>query len=189
VKALAATVIVLLAAGGEASAHQLDEYLQAARVSIARDRLALDLDLTPGISVASSVIATLDSNADGSLAPAEAEAYGRRVLSDLLVTLDGNRVGMTLLLIEVPTIEEMRHGLGTIRMQVAGSVEARPGRHQVQFFNNHRPETSVYMVNALVPEDRGVDVVSQSRDARQRVFQMEATVRPQWLWWWGSNRR
>ena len=156
-KTPAAAVVLLLAAGGDVSAHRLDEYLQATRVSIARDQLALEMDLTPGVSIAIECHRPLDTNADGAIAPAEAEAYGRTVLSDLLMTLDDDRVGMTLLRIEFPTVDEMRDGMGTIRLRAAGSVEAGSGRHRLQFFNNHRPETSVYMVNALVPEDRAVD--------------------------------
>ena len=70
----------------------------------------------------------------------------------------------------------MRSGTGTIRLRAAGSVEAGAGRHRVELINNHRPETSVYMVNALVPEDSGIDVVSQTRDPRQREFRAEYNV-------------
>jgi hypothetical protein len=188
VKSFAAALVVLFAASGDVFAHRLDEYLQATRVSFARDQLAIDVDLTPGVSIASGVISMLDTNADGAIAPAEGEAYGRTVLSDLLLTLDGNGVGMTLERIEIPTLDEMRNGMGTIRLRAAVSVENGSGRHRLQLLNNHRPESSVYMVNALVPEDRGVVIVSQSRDSRQREFQMETIVRPQWpmrLLWLG----
>jgi hypothetical protein len=175
-KALAAVVFVLTAMNGATSAHRLDEYLQATRVSFARDRLAIDVDLTPGISIASSVIAMLDPNADGAVATAEADGYGRAVVSDLRVSLDGNRVGMTLESIDIPTLAEMRNGTGTIRLHAAGSVEAGAGRHLVEIVNSHRPETSVYMVNALVPEDSGIDIASQHRDPRQREFRVEYDV-------------
>ena len=180
-KAFAASlVVVLAAAGGDAKAHRLDEYLQATRVSFARDQLAIDVDLTPGISIASGVIAMLDANADGTIAPAEADAYGRAVLSDVRVSLDGNPVGMTLAAIDVPTLDEMRSGTGTIRLHAAGSVTPSAGRHSLEFVNNHRPETSVYMVNALVPGDGGIDIMSQTRDPRQREFRAEYGVTPRW---------
>jgi hypothetical protein len=176
VKSRAAALLVLLATGGDALAHRLDEYLQATRVSFTRDRIAIDVDLTPGISIASGVIAMLDTNTDGAVAPAEADRYGRAVLSDLRISLDGNRVGMTLEDIDIPTLDEMRNGTGTIRLRAAGRVEVGAGRHLVEIINNHRPETSVYMVNALVPEDSGIDLVSQNRDPRQREFRAEYDV-------------
>ena len=86
------------------------------------------------------------------------------------MTLDGHPVGMTLTRIEIPTIDEMRNGMGTIHLRAAGSIEAGAGRHRLSVFNNHRPDTSVYMVNALVPDDSGVDIVSQSRDPRQQAL-------------------
>ncbi len=80
--------------------------------------------------------------------------------------------------------------MGTIRLRAAGGVEARAGRHRLDVVNGHRRDTSVYMVNALVPDDGGVDIVSQSRDAHQREFHVEATVRPRWamLLWFGDGR-
>ena len=184
-KALGAAVLVLLAMCGEVSGHQLDEYLQATRVSIARDRVTLDIDLTPGVTIAPAIVETLDANADNIIVPSEAGAYGRAVLSDIVVTFDGRPVVMALTQIEVPTIDEMRHGMGTIRLRAVGGVEARAGRHRLDVVNGHRRDTSVYLVNALVPDDGGVDIVSQSRDAHQREFHLEAAVRPRWatlLW-------
>ena len=184
-KALGAAVLVLLAMCGEVSGHQLDEYLQATRVSIARDRVTLDVDLTPGVTIAPAIVETLDANADNIIVPSEAGAYGRAMLSDVVVTFDGHPVVMALTQIEVPTIDEMRHGMGTIHLRAVGSVEARAGRHRLDVVNGHRRDTSVYLVNALVPDDSGVDIVSQSRDAHQREFHLEAAVRPRWamlLW-------
>jgi hypothetical protein len=185
VKALGAAVLVLLAMGGEVSGHQLDEYLQATRVSIARDRVTLEVDLTAGVTIAPAIIETLDANADNIFVPSEAGAYGRAVLSDVMVTFDGHPVVMALTQIDVPTIDEMRHGMGTIHLRAVGGVEARAGRHRLDVVNGHRRDTSVYMVNALIPDDGGVDIVSQSRDAHQREFHLEAEVRPRWatlLW-------
>jgi hypothetical protein len=185
VKVLGAAVLVLFVTSGELSAHQLDEYLQATRVSIARDRVTLEVDLTPGVTIASAIVETLDANADNVIGPSEAGAYGLAVLSDLVVTFDGHPVVMTLAQIEVPAIDSMRHGLGAIHMRATGRVEARAGRHRLDVVNGHRRDTSVYMVNALVPDDVGIDVVSQSRDVHQREFHLEAAVRPRWatlLW-------
>ena len=180
-KSPAAVLVLLLAAGNDVLAHRLDEYLQATRVSFARDQLALDVDLTPGASIAAGIIAMLDTNGDGAIAPAEAETYGRIVLSDLSVTFDGTAVALTLDRVEIPAIDEMRIGTGVIRLRATAAIDAGAGRHAVQLVNNHRPETSVYMVNALVPDDSGVDVVSQTRDPRQREFRAEYDVTSEWL--------
>ncbi len=177
-KALGAAILVMLATCGEVSGHQLDEYLQATRVSIARDRVTLDVDLTPGVTIAPAIVETLDTNADKTIGPSEAGAYGRAMMSDVVVTFDGHPVAMALTHIEVPTIDEMRHGMGTIHLRATGSITARAGRHRLDVVNDHRSDTSVYLVNALVPDDGGVDIVSQSRDAHQREFHLEAAVRP-----------
>ncbi len=187
-KTAGAAIVVLLAAGGDASAHRLDEYLQATRVSFARDRLTLEVDLTPGAAIASAVAATLDLDRDHTISPSEAEAYGRTVVADLVVEIDGHPVGIALTRIEIPTLDEMRDGLGTMRLSAAGSVESPAGWHRLDIRNNHRPDSSVYMVNALVPGDAGITVVSQSRDPRQQVSRVEYHVNAQWprrVFWTG----
>jgi hypothetical protein len=181
VKTTAVAVFVLLLAGGDTSAHRLDEYLQATRVSIGRAELNLELDLTPGASIASAIAGTLDVDADGAVSPVEAEAYGRAVLSDLVVKGDERPIAMTLARIEIPTIDEMRDGLGTIRLQASGTLPDVRGRHSLSIFNKHKPEASVYMVNALVPGDRDVNLGSQSRDPRQQEYRLEYTVSPRWI--------
>ena len=188
-RALPVAVLVVLAGAG-AGAHQVDEYLQAVRVSVGRAGLTLEVDLTPGTRIASGVVRTIDTDADNAISSLEAETYGRDVLSDLTLELDDRAVDMTLTGIAVPSVEELRHGIGTIRVRASGNVAAEAGRHRVYLRNNHAPDTSAYMVNALLPDDRGVMVTAQSRDARQRGFRMEYTVSPRWpvgLVWLGVS--
>ena len=187
-KAAAVTGFIVVMAGTIASAHRLDEYLQATRVAIARSELSLEIDLTPGASIASAIVVTIDSDADAAISLSEADAYARAVLADVMVKLDGTPVPLALTRIEVPPVAEMRDGLGTIRMHASGIMEAGAGRHQLSFLNNHRPDTSVYLVNALVPEDKQVSLGAAIRDPRQREFRTEFTVMPErslYLLWLG----
>src|SRR5262245_32885407 len=62
------------------SAHRLDEYLQATRVMIAADRVTLELDLTPGVAVAPAIFKAIDGDGNGSISPAEADAYAAQVV-------------------------------------------------------------------------------------------------------------
>jgi hypothetical protein len=180
-KATLAAVACLLMWPAGSSAHRLDEYLQAARVSLARDRIALELDLTPGANVAAPVIVLVDRDRDGAIAPDEAAEYARRVLSDLVLEVDGRSVALTLARVEVPPAGEMREGMGTIQIRADGHVEAATASHrEVYFRNNHQPDASVYLVNALVPEDRAVAVVAQVRDTRQREARIEYRVASSW---------
>ena len=176
---VAVTTALVLAASTGARAHRLDEYLQAARVAVAPADIAVRLDLTPGVSVAAEIIALLDADSDGRVSPQEAEAYGRVVLADVSARLDGEPLGLTLTRVEVPTEGEMRDGVGTIRIQAAAASHAqRPGPHRFELRNSHRPEGSVYLANALVPQDADIRIVRQQRDARQRMYSLEYDVRP-----------
>ena len=171
-------VLVALAPSG-ATAHALDEYVQASRLSLTRTHVGLEIDLTPGGQIAAPIIRTIDRDGDGLITPAEAAAYGARVLADAVVELDGDRVVMKLTRIEIPPPGEMREGAGTIHLSASGSHGARLiHRARLSFRNNHAPDVSVYSVNALVPADRALSVSSQDRDARQRSARILYDVRP-----------
>lgn len=172
-----AVAVVLIGVSASLSAHQLDEYLQTSRLSLAHDRVTLEIDLTPGVAVAPAILARLDANGDRTISPHEARAYGQSVLSDVVVTLDGRPIGVTLERVEIPSNEELRDGVGTIQLRAAGPAGGRrSGRRQLHFRNNHRPDVSVYLVNALRSEERGVHVVHQSRDRSQREIDIEYSV-------------
>jgi hypothetical protein len=180
-RAVCAAVLALAAVPATPGAHRLDEYLQASRVSVARDRIALEVDLTPGANIASEVIASLDRDGDAAISPIEAQSYGQSVLTDLAMELDGRPVSLTLTRVEVPTIGEMRDGMGAIRLQATASIDGSvAGRRNLHLQNDHQPEKSVYLANALVPDTADVRIVSQSRDPRQRDFTIEYTVEPGW---------
>src|SRR5262245_61337231 len=66
-----------------ASAHRLDEYLQAARIGIDPGRVQLELDLTPGVAVAGKVIGDIDRDRDGVLSADEKRAYAAQVFGAL----------------------------------------------------------------------------------------------------------
>jgi hypothetical protein len=174
--ALVISALVLVSPMG-AEAHRLDEYLQAARVAVASTGIVLHLDLTPGVSLASDVIATVDRDGDGHMSPVEAEAYGHAVLGDVSARLDGAPLGLTLMRVEVPTADEMRDGVGTIRIRAAAAHAGPPGPHQFELRNSHRPGTSAYLANALAPQDADIRIVRQQRDPRQQTFTLHYEVR------------
>jgi hypothetical protein len=166
-RGLAAVIAVVLLWPAPVSAHRLDEYLQALRVSLDRTGLVLELDLTPGASMASVIAALIDRDGDGAISPAEIETYGRSVLADLTVTLDDRALALTLMRIDAPPVADMLDGVGTIQLRATARADAGAGRRHVFVRNNHRSATSVYLINALLPDDRDITVVSQVRDPRQ----------------------
>ena len=65
---------------------------QAARLGIDPGGVQLELDLTPGIALAETIIADIDRNRDGTLSPDEQRAYGSRALGALRLEIDGARL-------------------------------------------------------------------------------------------------
>jgi hypothetical protein len=180
----AASLGIWLACPATAGAHRLDEYLQATRVSIDVDRVGLDIDLTPGASVAPRVLEWIDTDRDGAISTAEGDAYARQMIGSVSLSVDGRREPVTLVESRFPDVRDMRLGEGTIRLRATATLSATAvGRHQVSYLNSHRPEGSVYLVNALVPEDPRVRIAGQQRDQAQHGLTVDYSVRP-WTRGW-----
>jgi hypothetical protein len=173
------TLVVLLAVPSAAAAHLLDEYLQATRIAVARDRIVLEINLTPGAAVAPEIVGLIDADHDGQVAASEIAIYAQRVVRDLVLEVDGRRYPLSLTRAECPTPAEMREGAGTIRLQVSATlpVPLREGaRHRVRYENAHRSEIGVYLVNALVPASRAITIAGQRRDARQHGITLDVDL-------------
>jgi hypothetical protein len=71
----------------------------------------------------------------------------------------------------------MSLGVGTIRVRASARVPAAgAGRHRLSYFNTHHPESSVYLVNALVPADRRIQITAQRRDHAQHGLELDYDV-------------
>jgi hypothetical protein len=166
-------------AGGGASAHRLDEYLQAARIDIDTARVRLELDLTPGVAVADTIVAEIDDDRNGAISPEEKRAYRDHVLGALRMQVDGTWLRLDAVASTFPDLDAIRRGEGTIRLQAAAPLPSqRDGSHQLVFRNNYRPHVSAYLANALVPADPRVAVTAQERDANQSRLTIDYVVHP-----------
>jgi hypothetical protein len=172
-----ATLLLCLICVHSARAHRLDEYLQATRLAVEFDRVNVEIDLTPGVSVADLVLWLIDSNGDGRITDQEARAYAGRVLSKMGLELDGSARPLRLVNVTMPPRSAIKAGEGIIRLQAtAGLPTLERGRHQIRFRNAHEPGMSVYLVNALIPANPGIRITKQTRDESQREYLMDLEV-------------
>ncbi len=184
--------LLLLTAGlgrpARLDAHRLDEYLQAARIAIEKDRVTIELDLTPGVAVATSVLAAIDRDRDGAISDEEGERYARVVVDGLVLHVDGRRVPLALGARTVPAARDLTEGTGVLRLQASAELPAvSSGRHALFFRNVHRADVGVYLVNALVPADDRIEITRQHRDWLQHEatieFQVGRSARPHEQLW------
>jgi hypothetical protein len=127
----------LLLLANQASAHRLDEYLQATIISLQADYLDVSMRLIPGVSIAPAVIAAIDGNGDGVLSATEQRTYAERVLADLWVTIDGKSVQPHLASYDFPQPAEMRQGLGEIHIEYSAELPRSDADHSLVIVNHH----------------------------------------------------
>jgi hypothetical protein len=170
---LAVVIAILLSLGIAGYAHRLDEYLQASLITIERDHVTVLLRLVPGVAVSPEIINNIDSNGDGRVSGAEARAYAQRVLGDLTLSLDGHHLVPRLESVNFPQVEQIKAGLGEIQIQFSASLPAGAGNRTLMIENHHKPRISAYLANCLVPGDRNIRVLAQTRNENQSFYRLE----------------
>ena len=170
------TLFVVLTAAVPASAHRLDEYLQAMRVDVRPEGIVLELDLTPGANMAADVLAALDPDGDGTIDRSEADAYVITILRSVDVAVDGERLRVGLVNHTLPSVDDLRTGSGVIRLTATADAVHSRGRHRLRVANGYRNDVGVYLANALSPRPGPVTIASQSRDPRQQALTIDYLV-------------
>ena len=137
----------------------------------------LQLRLTPGVAVAGQVLASLDTDRDGTISDAEQQAYAEQVRGDLSLAIDGNAVLLRLVSSTFPPAEEITGGVGDILLTFEAALPAgSPATHRLTFANHHQSAVAVYLVNCLVPHDAGVHVLAQDRSYDQARYQLDFSI-------------
>lgn len=169
----ASTAAILLLCSMPAWAHRIDEYLQATIVSLQQNQAHASMRLIPGVMVAPSVIAMIDTNRDGMFSVSEKLAYADRVLGDLSLSIDGQTLKPQLDSWIIPNASLLRDGLGEIHLEYHVDLPSHmPGDRTLVLANRHRNESSVYLMNVEVPQEQTLRILDQKRDARQSVYEL-----------------
>jgi len=173
--ATAAGLVVLACV--PARAHRRDEYLQAARINVEPRRIALELDVTPGIAIATAVLAEIDRDHDGRISEIEGRAYAGLITSALTLEIDERPLQLELADLRWPTPSALTRGEGVIQLALTATLPALDsGRHFLRYRNDNHPADSAYLANALAPSSPDVAVGAQRRDADQRELTIDYTL-------------
>jgi len=168
-----AVAAVLLSAGMPAAAHRLDEYLQSTIISVQKDLVRGQLYLTPGVAVFPMIMASIDTDADGAISEAEQRAYTQRVLRDVSLTIDGERLNLRLVSKNFPDVAEMKQGRGEIEIEFIADLPQSGPKRRLIFENHHQTRIGAYLVNCLVPRDPDIRVTAQKRNYQQSLYELD----------------
>jgi hypothetical protein len=172
----AAAIVVagsIVLAGVPASAHRLDEYLQAMRVDVRRDGIVVELDLTPGAAIAPAILSVLDPDVDGAIQPAARDAYVADVIRGLEVRFDDRLLALAVASSDFPSVDELSAGTGVVRLVLEAEFTQSSGAHRLVADNGYRRDVSVYLANALRPESPAISIAAQQRDRLQQTLTID----------------
>ena len=172
---LIAAAAIILSVAGPVSAHRLDQYLQATLISVEKDRIQGFMRMIPGVAVSSTVLSSVDKNADGILSKTEQQAYAEQVLRDVSISVDGKGLSPRLVSVEFPKAEEMKAGLGEIKIEFSAELPRGGANRKLVFENHHQSRIAAYLVNCLVPRDKDIHFTSQNRNELQSFYELEYT--------------
>jgi hypothetical protein len=117
-----------------------------------------------------------------------------RVLTDLSFAIDGNRLTPRHVSVDFPEVEEMKEGIGEIRIAFTMALPDGGDDRRFVFENHHQRPIAAYLVNCLTPRDRNIRVIAQDRNEEQSFYQLDYVQagersEPQYLKWWSGVRR
>ena len=174
---LIALLITTLAPPRAVHAHPLDVYLQATYLTLSPSRVAVELDLSPGVLVAPEILPALDPDGDQQISDPEGRAYVDAVLAAVVLQVDGEPLALTVSRVDLPTYLVVQAGYGTIRVFAEAAVaDAGTGAHRIAYANGYAPTGSAYQVNAFVEQGTAVTLGKQNRDGTQRSMTMDYAV-------------
>lgn len=159
-------------------AHRLDECLAASLIRLEPDRVRIEVHLTPGIEVAPKLLASIDTNRDGTISVAEGWAQGEALGRKLDLRIDGKRVPLNLEFADFPDATSFRSGEAAAILVFEARIDpVKPGPHVATFRNRNRPPKPIYLANAVLPMDRSIAVNGQERNRNQSRLQIRFTKR------------
>jgi hypothetical protein len=172
-------VLALFALPSAVFSHRLDEYLQATLAVIERDRIRLQINLTPGVAVAENVLSLIDRDHDGLITTNEAVAYSQLLKSDIVVRLDERDVKLKCIASYFPGLAELRTGWGFIQLEFSATTGVlSSGPHKLTIENRHLPKISVYLVNAAEPASGSIQITKQTRNENQSTAEIQFSFEP-----------
>lgn len=148
------------------SAHPIDEYLQSAYIGLDPNQVTVEIDMTPGVLVAPTVMKLIDTDSDGVFSKSEGQAYGMRVLHDVSLSLDEQAISLSVSAVQMPDPLMMKAGGGEIRVTMAAAISPTIAvSHRLAFMNSHAPVKSAHQVSTLMPKASQLVIVGQNRSA------------------------
>jgi hypothetical protein len=148
-------------------------------VQIEPDEIRLEINLTPGVSVADAVLSVIDRDRDGVISTAEAAAYAELLKRDLVVCVDQRKVELKRISSNFAEPDELRSGWGI--MQIGFSIDPgslAAGSHTLGLENHHLNAISAYLFNAALPRSKLIQIAGQKRNETQSTGEIEFAFYP-----------
>lgn len=173
IRTLCSALAVSMALVGPASGHALDEYVQAAIISLQQDRIDVSMRLKPGVAVWPEVFGGIDVDSDRVISETEQRKYAERMLRDLSLSVDRNPLELRLVSADFPAIDRMKEGLGEIHLELTASLPAGNAQRKLVFENHHLSRISAYLANCVAPSTPNIRIIAQTRADDQSVYQLD----------------
>lgn len=166
--------IAALGLAMQAHGHRTTGLLQASLVDVLPSQVGVEVTLVPGIDIAHSVVALLDTDGDGALSEGESDAWAKGFLADQSVLADGKSLPLKLVGVWASSLAEMAGGHAEIVVNFTAELgEFSGGAHSIACINRYEPISSAYQSNGLVPKAPSVRISSHRRDERQQELTLE----------------
>ncbi|WP_322749860.1 MULTISPECIES: nickel/cobalt transporter [unclassified Frankia] len=161
---LTATGSVLVAI--PAQAHPTDEVLQQAYLTPTSSRLAVQLDLTPGVLVAPAFARAIDTDGNQTISAGETAAHVDLVTSTLQLRVDGQAVPLTVTRRTYPAYDLPAAAGGAVTIELSAGLA--PGSRYVVLTDGYSPGRTTVQMDVLVAgaDPANLDTITHADEGR-----------------------
>lgn len=161
------------------AAHPLDEFYQVTYITVAANRITLQIEQYTGVLIAPQVLKLIDTDQDDFISTAESQAYVNLFLKDITLELDNQPTPLTPANLDFSTPLDLRAGVGVIRINLSADLPPdHRGSHQFYYKNSFLPDISVYLANAISDASGWVNITNQEQDVFQSSLRLKYSVEP-----------
>jgi len=162
-----------------AGAHPLDEAMQFSTLTLAEDRITVEIEILVGPLLVGRIDDAVDINGDGQFSAAEQEAWGQQLTRHVSLRVDEHAIPLHLIHVQVPTFRALINGEECVFVRYQASLEPATdppdSTHRVTYVNSYLKGLSFYATSVLIHDSVDMDVWGWRDDGSVYGFNYKLT--------------
>lgn len=174
-------LLIALCSGFSSMAHPHNNVAQHVLLSMYPEKTVVKIRIVPSREEGHSVYSHIDADKNGKISTKEAEQFGREVIREATLVVNGRKVAITKPKVTIPSLEKLNRGFGLIEVVSEASLKFEDGvDSKIVFEMAYQKIAHVWFVQPFLSTElidgRKPESVSRTKQGRK----LEMILRSLW---------